>query len=116
PPAIVPRTPELEADIAVILGWIAGAQFSNPGSSDDDDDDDDDDASTTEMTGMTGTSSSESTTEGSDSGDSAFAPIQTIFTANCTVGSACHTLFPPNLTSGQAYDNIVDAPSVAGDT
>lgn len=53
PPRSVPRTPEMEAEIATIFGWIAGAPFSVQGSSAD-----------------------------SDS-DAAFAPIQAIFTAKC---------------------------------
>lgn len=87
---------EQEQDVAVILGWIAGAPLSGPEGEEDEDEDEDEGE------------------EGDDAepSDGAFAPIQSILTEKCS-GAACHNNFyPPQLTEG-AYDNIVDEENLA---
>lgn len=84
---------EQEQDVAVILGWIAGAPLSGPEEEEEEDEgfaDDDTEPS-----------------------DGAFAPIQAILTEKCS-GAACHNIFPPQLTMGNVYGNIVDKQNLAG--
>lgn len=110
-------TLEQEEDVALILGWIAGAMFSDIGA-----DSEGMTATSTSTTSSTtstststsgGTTSSGTTETGGETDETtaatgAYAPLQALWLNRCTNGS-CHFVFSPIMSEGVSYDNLVNA-------